>query len=134
MNLLLDTHAWPWFHLGDPQLSQTARQQITDPANVKLVSAASMWEVAIKISLGKYQLNIPYGRFAQESIAGQGFRILDIASRHTEIVATLPFLVIGGSEHRDPFDRLVVSQAKADGLTVVSGDTKFPPYGVPIVW
>jgi PIN domain nuclease of toxin-antitoxin system len=134
VNLLLDTHAWLWFHLGDPQLSQAAREQILDQANVKYVSAASIWEVAIKISLGKYRLNVPYGQFMQDAIVGQGFHLLDIAPRHTEVVATLPFPLIGGAEHRDPFDRLLISQAKTDGLSVVSGDAKLPAYNVPIVW
>src|SRR4051812_42833638 len=65
MNLLLDTHAWLWFHLGDPQLSQAAKQHILDPAHAKFVSPASMWEIAIKISLGKYALGVPYGPIHQ---------------------------------------------------------------------
>jgi PIN domain nuclease of toxin-antitoxin system len=134
VKLLLDTHAWLWFHLGDPQLSPTARQQILDPANAKFVSPASVWEISIKISLGKYVLATSYGRFMQDSIFGQGFELLPITPRHTELVSTLPFPVIGGREHRDPFDRLLISQAVAEGVSLVSDDGKFSAYAVPVIW
>jgi len=134
MKLLLDTHAWLWFHLGDAQLSETAIRHILDPANTKFVSPASFWEISIKISLRKYELNVPYAQFMHDSIVGHGFKVLDIAPRHTEFITTLPFPVIGGKEHRDPFDRLLVSQAQVEGMQLVSGDGKFPAYGVPIVW
>jgi PIN domain nuclease of toxin-antitoxin system len=134
MKLLLDTHAWLWFHLGDPQLSQAARQHILDPAHAKFVSPASFWEISIKISLGKYALSIPYREFMSASIAGHGFRLLDITPAHTELVASMPFPTIDGREHRDPFDRLLISQARAEGMSLVSDDAKFPAYAVPIVW
>jgi PIN domain nuclease of toxin-antitoxin system len=128
MNLLLDTHAWLWFHLGDPNLSQTAKQHILDPANTKFVSPASFWEISIKISLGKYLLNTPYAKFMHDSIAGHGFQILDITPEHTEIVTTLPL------HHRDPFDRLLISQATAESISIVSDDERFPAYAVSIIW
>ncbi len=134
MKILLDTHAWLWFHLGDPQLSHTARQHILDPANAKFISPASLWEISIKISLGKYVLHVPYAQFMHESIVAQGFDVLNITPAHTELVASLDFPVIAGGEHRDPFDRLLISQAKAEGMTIISADDKFPAYGVPIVW
>jgi PIN domain nuclease of toxin-antitoxin system len=71
-------------------------------------------------------LNIPYAQFMNDSIIGHGFQVLDIAPRHTELVATLPFPVIGGQEHRDPFDRLLVSQARVEGMQLVSNDGKLP--------
>jgi PIN domain nuclease of toxin-antitoxin system len=134
MNLPLDTHAWLWFHLGGPHLSQTAKQHILDPANTKFVSPASLWEISIKISLGKYVLNIPYAQFMHDSIVGHGFQFLDISPQHTQLVSTLPFLVIDGKEHRDPFDRLLISQAITDGMSIVSDDGKFPSYAVPVIW
>jgi PIN domain nuclease of toxin-antitoxin system len=134
MNLLLDTHAWLWFFLGHPRLSATARRHIEDPSNVKFVSAASYWEISLKISLGKYTLNVPYATFVRQSIEGQGFRVLHISPRHTEQVSTLPFPLVGGKEHRDPFDRLLVAQAVVSGMSIVSDDGKFGPYGVPIIW
>jgi PIN domain nuclease of toxin-antitoxin system len=82
MRVLLDTHAWLWFVLGDGSLSPTARSLIEEPGNEKLVSPASYWEIAIKISIGKYPLAEPYDKFMQRAIAGQGFSVLAILS-HT---------------------------------------------------
>ena len=82
MNLLLDTHAWLWFHLGDSQLSQTAKHRILDASNTVFISPASFWEIANKISLKKYVLNVPYSQFMQDSIGGRGFKVLDITPRH----------------------------------------------------
>src|SRR5689334_5692795 len=128
MNLLLDTHAWLWFVLGDPQLSTTARKQIEDPANLKFVSPASYWEIAIKISLGKYALASPYSEFIRRAIAGNGFGIQHLLPTHTEQVSTLPF------HHRDPFDRLLIAQALVEKMTLVSADRAFIPYGVTVIW
>jgi PIN domain nuclease of toxin-antitoxin system len=134
MNLLLDTHAWLWFHLGDPKLSKTATQQILDPINTKYISAASFWEISIKIRLSKYVLNIPYAQFMNDSIVGHGFQILNITPSHTEMVAQLPFPKISGREHRDPFDRLLISQARVEAMTIVSDDGSFSAYDIPIIW
>lgn len=134
MNLLLDTQAWLWFHLGDARFSQRAREHVTDPINTNFVSPASYWELAIKIKLGKYVLNIPYSRFMHDSISGNRFNILDIKPAHTELISTLPFPKIAGVEHRDPFDRLLISQAKVEGMSVVSSDSALAAYGVPLIW
>jgi PIN domain nuclease of toxin-antitoxin system len=96
MRLLLDTQAWLWFVLGDSALSPAARHLIEDEANDKLVSPASFWEIAIKISLGKYALPLPYEQFISRAIEGQGFSVLPILPKHTAVVAALPF------HHRDP--------------------------------
>lgn len=98
MNLLLDTHSLLWFALDDPQLSPTANSLIRDPANAKFVSPASYWEIAIKMSAGKYFLTVPHATFFEGAITNNGFRVLHIEPRHTAVVATLPF------HHRDPFD------------------------------
>src|SRR5262245_2972369 len=125
MNILLDTHAWLWFVLGDPQLSGTARTHILDPAHVKFISPASYWEISIKISLGKYTLNIPYPQFMRQAIGGNGFRFLHISPHHTEVVSRLPL------HHRDPFDRLLIAQALVEDMSIVTNDSTFAPYGVP---
>jgi PIN domain nuclease of toxin-antitoxin system len=96
MRLLLDTHAFLWFVLGDARLSNVAKSAILDPANAKLVSPATYWELAIKVSIGKYTLHEPYERFIERGIYGNGFGILAIEPRHTAAVAALPF------HHRDP--------------------------------
>jgi PIN domain nuclease of toxin-antitoxin system len=128
MNLLLDTHAWLWFVLGDVKLSAVAKAHILDPANTKFISPASYWEKSIKISLGKYVLDRPYQPFMQQAIFGNGFQILPITPVHTERISTLPL------HHRDPFDRLLIAQTVADGMSLVSDDQQFAPYGVPIIW
>jgi PIN domain nuclease of toxin-antitoxin system len=128
MRLLLDTHAFLWFVLGDPQLSQTALDQIVDSSQAKLISPASYWEIAIKISLGKYTLHEPYERFMQRGIFGNGFNILPIEPAHTAVLTTLPF------HHRDPFDRLLVAQAAAEHIPVLSADAVFDAYGIVRVW
>ena len=131
MSLLLDTQAWLWFVLGQPQLSAQAQRHIVDPANVKYVSPASYWEISIKISLGKYVLGKPYQTFMRQAIVGNGFRFLHISPRHTERVSTLPFLQ---NNHRDPFDRLLVSQASIEGMAIVSGDPSLDLYGIQRIW
>jgi PIN domain nuclease of toxin-antitoxin system len=128
MNLLLDTHAWLWFVLGDPQLSVSARNHILDPASIKFLSPASYWEISIKISLGKYTLNANYRQFMRQAISGNGFRFLHISPLHTEQVSTLPL------HHRDPFDRLLIAQAMVEGMAIVSNDGNFAPYSVLVIW
>jgi len=128
MRLLLDTHAWLWFVLGDASLSQTARSLIEDSSNEKLVSPASYWEVAIKIGIGKYVLPQPYGDFVRHAIEGQSFVILPVLTMHTALVATMPF------HHRDPFDRLLVAQALAEQIAIVSNDGILDAYGVQRKW
>lgn len=128
MNLLLDTHALLWFVLGDARLSATARQLIEDAANTKFVSPAAYWEIAIKISIGKYALNEPYDTFMDRAIRQNGFLILPIEPRHTPLLTNLPF------HHRDPFDRLMIVQAMAEGFALVSTDSAFDAYSVQRLW
>ncbi|MBI1913433.1 MAG: type II toxin-antitoxin system VapC family toxin [Planctomycetes bacterium] len=128
MKLLLDTHTVLWFYLADPQLSATASGTIMDPANEKWVSPASYWEIAIKISTGKYALAQPYEDFWRNAIDANGFQILPILPRHTALLTTMPY------HHRDPFDRLIVAQAVAEGMSVVSADPIIDAYGVTRVW
>ena len=103
MRLLLDTHTFLWFVLGDGRLSAKARAAIEDPSNEKLLSPASYWEIAIKISLGKYTLSKPYEEFMGKEIGENGFVVLSIEPKHTAVLTTLPF------HHRDPFDRLIIA-------------------------
>jgi PIN domain nuclease of toxin-antitoxin system len=128
MKLLLDTHTVLWFALNDPQLSAAAQTAIIDPANEKWVSPASYWEIAIKISTGKYTLTVPYEDFWRDAINANGFQILHILPRHTALLTTLPY------HHRDPFDRLMIVQALAEGMSIVCGDPVFSAYGVNLVW
>jgi len=128
MRLLLDTHMLPWFALNDPNLSGTAMNLILDPAHEKFVSPASNWEIAIKTSVGKYLLAVPYEDFFRGAIDDNGFWHLLIEPRQAAALTTLPF------HHRDPFDRLVAATALVDGLTLVSADQAFDAYGVTRLW
>jgi len=128
LKLLLDTHTLLWFALADPQLSGTARSLIMAPANEKLVSPASYWEIAIKISVKKYALALPYEVFMQEAIDKNGFGYLHIEPKHTARLTTLPF------HHKDPFDRLLVAQAIVEGIPIISNDTAMDAYGITRLW
>jgi PIN domain nuclease of toxin-antitoxin system len=128
MRLLLDTHAFLWFALGDSRISSTALAANHDRNNQKLVSPATYWEIAIKISVGKYRLAEPYDTFMQRAIAGNGFRVLAIELQHTFLVTTLHF------HHRDPFDRLLIAQALAENIPLISGDPALDAYGIQRVW
>ncbi len=128
MKLLLDTHTFLWFNLGDARLSATARALIDDTANEKCVSPASYWEIAIKIRLGKYALPKPYEDFMARAIDGNGFVILPVEPNHTAVLTTLPL------HHRDPFDRLIIAQAMVEGINVVSCDAVFDAYPIQRLW
>lgn len=128
MSLLLDTHTLLWFVLGDAQLSATARQLIEGAANIKFISPAVYWEIAIKISIGKYALNEPYETFMDRAIRQNGFFILPIEPRHTALLINMPF------HHRDPFDRLMIAQAMVEDLAIVSADEAFDAYSVQRFW
>jgi PIN domain nuclease of toxin-antitoxin system len=128
MRLLLDTHAFLWFILNDPLLSPTARNLIADPNNEIEISPASYWEIAIKISIGKYSLAEPLQDFIEREIATNQFRILPIEPGHVAPLTALPF------HHRDPFDRLIIAQALVEQIPVVSADTAFDDYPVTRLW
>lgn len=122
--LLLDTHAVLW-SIGDvDRLSSAARDAIADGATTAYVSAASIWEIAIKRQTGK--LRAPDGLVT--SILQASFEGLPISIAHAECAGALPL------HHRDPFDRMIVAQAQSEGLTVVSRDERIAAYGVPVLW
>lgn len=128
MRLLLDTHAFLWFLLNDPQLTAKARRLIEDGANEIVVSMASLWEMAIKISLGKLQIGQPYDTFIPQQLALNSIGVLDISVNHTAEILNLPF------HHRDPFDRLLIAQAHVEQIAIISVDSVFDAYGVIRLW
>ena len=130
MRLLLDTHAMYWYIEGDPQLSGTALTLIQDASNEILMSPASYWEIAIKVSIGKWRLNRPYEEFIDIGLNQYGFQILPILPTHTARLIGLPF----PSGHKDPFDRLLVSQALVEQIPIVSADSPLDAYGVTRLW
>jgi PIN domain nuclease of toxin-antitoxin system len=121
VRLLLDTHVLIWWDEGK-KLSREARDAI-EQADQVYVSAASGWEIAIKTALGRLR---PL-RTVAEAIEESGFEELPVRLRHTEAVASLP------PHHRDPFGRLLVAQARVDGLTLVSRDAAFKAYRTPLI-
>ena len=128
MTLLLDTHTLLWFLTDDASLSARSRQAIEDPANAKHVSAASLWETAIKAGLGKLNLPAPYADIFPQQLEINGFSLLSITPAHCATLLTLPL------HHRDPFDRILVAQAKTEGMTLVTDDGKLRAYDVPLRW
>lgn len=124
---LLDTHALIWFLNGDNQLSAKARQAIEKKNAANFVSIASLWEISIKISLGKLELNAPY-KSLQNELLKNGFDILSITFEDTLTLASLPF------HHRDPFDRIIISQAINNNLSILSTDQYFGLYQPQIIW
>lgn len=128
MNILLDTHAFLWFVNDDPLLSKPAKRLIEDESSQPFLSAASLWEIAIKMSLGKLNLKQPYEVFIPQQLALNGIGILNITMEHTAAIANLPF------HHRDPFDRLLVVQSKIENMPLVSADHLVDMYGITRVW
>jgi PIN domain nuclease of toxin-antitoxin system len=121
--LLLDTHVFLWWRTNDVRLTAEAREAIaTQP--IVFVSAASAWEAAIKVALGRLTLPEPFSRGADDS----GFRRLAIAFEHAEAAAALP------RHHADPFDRMLIAQAQLEGCTLVTHDRRLAPYGVATLW
>lgn len=128
MRFLLDTHAFLWFVLNDSALSQVACDLMVDPQNTLLISPASYWEIAIKISIGKYQLPEPFEGWMQRQIQVNEFEILPIEVGHVAAVATLPF------HHKDPFDRLLIAQAATEQIPIISADSVIDAYSVVRYW
>lgn len=126
--LLLDTHTVLRFWWDDPQLSAKAKALICDPANRKLVSIVSPWEVAIKVSRKKLDIGGPFPGFFDQHMIRTFFEWLPIATKHLDIVADSPF------HHNDPFDRLLVAQAISEKLPIVSADAQFDAYGITRLW
>lgn len=130
MNLLLDTHALIWYSLDAPELSATARASIKDPDNEISISPASIWEIAIKVSLGKLALQRSYEDFLDLCLGPHGFRVLPIEPAHTKRVAAMPF----PPGHKDPFDRLLIAQAIVEDIPIISVDAAFDNYPVRRIW
>ena len=121
MRILLDTHALLWWLEGDPRIERQAQDLIADPANDILVSIASLWEIVVKVRVGKLEANI---RDIVAAIDAQGFETLEIRPEHLEELVRLPM------HHRDPFDHLLIAQAIAEGLTLLSEDQHVSAYPV----
>jgi len=127
MKILLDTHAFLWFLGGNFELSKQAKTLIENQENEIYISIASFWEIAIKNSLGKLTLDVSFAELKTEAIKNS-FQLLPITFEDTPQLNKLPF------HHRDPFDRIIISQAKENNLTLVSCDSNFSLYDVNVLW
>ena len=124
---LLDTHAFLWLATDDPQLTATARALFVDADHECFLSAASVWEMAIKSSLGKLTFAISLEQLVRGGLE-RGVRLLDVTSGPAYLVERLPF------HHRDPFDRMLVAQAMHEGMSLVSCDEQLDAYPIKRVW
>ncbi len=128
MRVLLDTHAFLWWLAGDPELPPAAREAIADEGNIVHVSAASAWEIATKVRLGKLPGAAGLAADIMGSLADQGFQPLSVTIEHGQRAGALP------GPHRDPFDRMLIAQAILENCVLVSNETRFDAYGVARLW
>lgn len=128
MKLLLDTHVVIWAVERPLLLSQTARKALEDPSNDLVVSAVTIWEIAIKVGLNKLVLSSPYRQWMNQALSDLGATALPITVEYADAQSSLP------NHHRVPFDRLLIAQAQFENIPLVSSDAIFDQYGVFRLW
>ncbi|WP_107671301.1 type II toxin-antitoxin system VapC family toxin [Cyanothece sp. BG0011] len=128
MKLLLDTHAFLWFIAGSSKLSQNARVLIEDQSNERFLSIASLWEIAIKVSIGKLKLQLSISDLVRDQVYDNDIKLLGISPQHLDTLKQLDF------NHKDPFDRLIIAQAITENLTILSVDSVFDNYPITRLW
>ena len=126
MEQLLDTHSFIWFVTGNSRITSKVRSQIENNDNV--LSMTSIWEIAIKSSIGKLNLGISIEQLVREQIIANGIEILNITTKHLAVVSNLPL------HHRDPFDRLIIAQAMVEKIPIVGADKAFDSYSIQRLW
>jgi len=128
MKVLLDTHAFLWLISGDGRLSETAQKTFLDPGNIMFLSAASLWELCIKMSLGKLSLKSGWLKTIQDEMEVNAIQWLSIEMPHCVELTNLPF------HHRDPFDRMLVAQAMVEDMQLLSRDNRLSSYEIKRIW
>jgi PIN domain nuclease of toxin-antitoxin system len=128
MKVLLDTHTFLWWITDDPKLSLRAREIFADGNNELLLSAASGWEISIKVQIGRLRLPADPQHFIPDQLSINAIRSLPIQMNHVLHVSTLP------NHHQDPFDRLSVAQAQLEELPILSADPQIGKYQVDVIW
>lgn len=128
MKLVVDAHAFLWYHMADPRLSATAHAAVLNVQNQLLLSMASLWEIAIKVSIGKLSLPGPFETLIPSQMQLTAMQVLDVRFQHVARVIALPF------HHNDPFDRILAAQCLVENLPLLSRDTVFDQYGVQRIW
>ena len=124
MKRLLDTHTFLWFIEGNLNLSKTARSLIEDEGNQRFLSIASLWEMAIKVSINKLILQTSFTSLVMQQVYGNAIEVLEIRPAHLDGLAKMPF----------PFDRLIIAQSMAESIAVISKDIEFGKYPVTLLW
>ena len=127
MNYLIDTHILLWYIDEKDRLSEKIISEIENPNNTVFISRATFFEIAIKINIGKLTFSIPYLK-VEELIIQNGFNLIEIEFSHLHQYTILPF----NSNHRDPFDRILIAQAQCENLTIITHDTIFKKYDVKV--
>lgn len=127
MRYIVDTHAFIWYAVGDERLNPKAIR-ILESDSEKFISIASIWEMAIKVNLGHLEFKTSFNEIISKQIDLLNYRILNIDLEHLFKVSTLEL------HHRDPFDRLIVSQAIVEKIPIISVDEKFDAYGIERIW
>ncbi len=125
---LIDTHCWLWWNAAPERLSPEAREIVADPSNEIMLSAASAWEIAIKHALGKLRLPEAPATYVESRLLLNRMTGLPIHLRHALHAGELP------PHHRDPFDRMIIAQARVEALTVITADEVFRRYEVDLIW
>ncbi len=128
MKYLLDTHILLWIVEDNPNLSQKVKNIYLNNANQIFLSVASLWEMSIKISLQKLSLSEELEKFVENHVIGNNIQLLSITAEHVYTIESLPF------HHRDPFDRLIVSQCMKENLTILSKDNSLDKYPIDRIW
>lgn len=127
MKILIDTHTFLWFINDHPNLSNNAAELLESDIDI-LLSIASLWEIAIKVNLKKLLLPDAYETFIPKQLTQNSIEVLPVTIEHLTVVAKLPL------HHRDPFDRLLIAQAIAENIEIISADRKFDSYGINRRW
>ena len=127
MDILLDTCSVLWFLNGDEKMSDSARDSILCADNTIYVRIATVWEVAIKLSINKLDFNDGIDGFI-EALEAEDFTLLEISPKHVRAVAGLPFI------HRDPFDRMLIAQAMEENIPIMTTDSEILKYDISPIW
>jgi PIN domain nuclease of toxin-antitoxin system len=128
VRLLVDAHAFIWAVDDPSKLGTQAVTALQDPGNDLLLSAGTIWEIAIKVGLGKLSLSMPYRQWMNQAITDLGMTVLPITVEYADVQGNLP------KHHGDSFDRLLVAQAQMENMALVSADPGFDPYGINRLW
>ncbi len=128
MNYLLDTHTFVWLDVRSANLSPRAKSVLSDPDHTLFVSMASIWEMQIKAQLGKLTLRVPLSQLIAEQQQADNIHLLSVSLEHIFELGNL------ANHHRDPFDRLLIAQARIEDMPIISGDPRVAEYGVEVIW